>query len=164
MSIEKKRVNLVSDLQAVLRRRLEEHNIRLTRRRRAILAALTAESDKHLSAEDLYRKVKESEGDIGLATVYRTLELFTAAGIIHAVDFGDGCRRFEVVADDALHYHHHLLCLGCSRIIEFSQDLLEDLEEQVAEKTGFKIVNHSLRFYGYCRECQGKNSGGVKKA
>ncbi|BCV25062.1 Fur family transcriptional regulator [Gelria sp. Kuro-4] len=150
-------MNQVKDLQAVLRQRLEEQNIRLTRRRKAVLAALIQESDKHLSAEDVYLKVKEAEGDIGLATVYRTLELFNMAGIIHAADFGDGCKRFEVVADNAPHYHHHLVCLGCGRIIEFSQDLLEDLEQQVGEKTGFKIVNHSLRFYGYCRECQEKN-------
>ncbi|MGI6604220.1 MAG: Fur family transcriptional regulator [bacterium] len=151
-----KKVNTVNHLQGNLRQRLEEQGIRLTRRRKAILKALADESDKHLSAEDLYLKVKETEGDIGLATVYRTLDLFVTAGIIHAADFGDGYKRFEVVADPTPHHHHHLLCLCCGRIIEFSQDLLENLEEKVALKTGFQIVNHSLRFYGFCTECQGK--------
>ena len=144
------------ELGSGLQERLEEHNIRLTPRRKAILRALAQEHDNHLSAEEGYLKIKQADNSIGLATVYRTLDLFAEAGIVHTVDFGDGCRRFELASATAPHYHHHLLCLGCGKVIEFAQDLLEDLEHQIEDTTGFCITNHSLRFYGYCHECQEK--------
>lgn len=144
------------ELDTGIQEKLKEQNIRLTSRRKAILRALAQEPEKHLSADEIYLKIKQADAKVGLATVYRALDLFTEAGVIHSVDFGDGCRRFELVSDAAPHYHHHLLCLGCGSITEFTQDLLEDLEHQVEEKTGFSITNHSLRFYGYCLRCQEK--------
>ena len=144
---------MVLELSNDVLEKLEEQNIRLTRRRKAILRALAQEPENHLSAEDIYLKIKQDDDKIGLATVYRTLDLFAQANIIHTVDFGDGCRRFELVSDTTPHYHHHLLCLN---ITEFAQDLLEDLEHQIEDKTGFCITNHSLRFYGYCHDCQEK--------
>jgi Fur family ferric uptake transcriptional regulator len=146
----------MEEFSSSLQEKLEGQNIRLTRRRKAILKTLEQDPDNHLSAEEIYLKIKQTDNNIGLATVYRTLDLFAEAGIIHVLDFGDGCRRFELISDGTPHYHHHLLCLGCGKITEFAQDLLEDLEHQVEEKTGFSITNHSLRFYGYCHECQEK--------
>lgn len=146
----------VLELSANVQDKLQKQQIRLTRKRKAILRALAEEPESHLSAEEIYLKIKQANDKIGLATVYRTLDLFTEAGIVHTVDFGDGCRRFELVSDTASHYHHHLLCLSCGKIIEFDQDLLEHLEHKAEEKTGFFITNHSLRFYGYCRECHKK--------
>ncbi|HHV07143.1 MAG TPA: transcriptional repressor [Firmicutes bacterium] len=147
---------MVLELSNDVLEKLEEQNIRLTRRRKAILRALAQEPENHLSAEDIYLKIKQDDDKIGLATVYRTLDLFAQANIIHTVDFGDGCRRFELVSDTTPHYHHHLLCLSCKNITEFAQDLLEDLEHQIEDSTGFCITNHSLRFYGYCHDCQEK--------
>jgi Fur family ferric uptake transcriptional regulator len=143
-------------LSARVQLKLKENDIRLTQRRKAILETLAQATSSHLSADEIYLKIKQSDSNVGLATVYRTLDLFAEAGIVHVLDFGDGFRRFELVSDNAPHYHHHLICLVCGDIAEFDHDLLENLEHKVEEMAKFRVINHSLRFYGYCEQCQEK--------
>lgn len=130
---------------------------KLTPRRRHILKILLENKDKHLSAEDVYNLVKQEVPDIGLATVYRTLELFLDFDIIHSIDFGDGCRRYEFgdseEGEQQQHRHHHLICNKCGRIIEVNEDLLDDLEQRVSQEHDFTITDHQLKIFGFCREC-----------
>ena len=149
-------VSPLQELHARVQSQLKNQDARLTKRRKAILEVLAKESGRHLSADEIYLTIKDSDERVGLATVYRTLELFTEAGIIRAVDFGDGFRRFELMSEDADN-HHHLICLGCGKIIEVSHDLLANLEQRVEEIAKFSVIDHSLRFYGYCEECQEKH-------
>lgn len=142
--------NLISDVGDKLR----EKEYKLTSRRELVLRAFLENKDKHLSAEEVYNLVKPKAPDTGLATVYRTLELFLEFDIIHAIDFGDGRKRYELgAALGHSHQHHHLICTQCGSIIEVNEDLLDDLESRVSQEHEFKITNHQLKIFGTCKNC-----------
>jgi len=92
---------------------------------------------------------------VGLATVYRALELFQEFGLIHAIDFGDGRKRYEFGTEEGKdhHHHHHLICIKCGSIIEVNEDLLEELENRVSVKHDFTVTDHQLKIFGICRQC-----------
>lgn len=134
--------------------KLRQKEYKLTSRREMVLRVLLENEDKHLSAEEVYNLVKSKAPDMGLATVYRTLELFHEFDIIHAIDFGDGRKRYELGAGlGQCHQHHHLICTHCGNIIEVNEDLLEELESRVARQHEFKITNHQLKIFGICKNC-----------
>ncbi len=141
----------------ILKQRLQARQHKLTTQRRTVLEVFLAHPGEHLSAEDVYGLLRDQSMDIGLATVYRSLELLAELGILQKMEFGDGCSRYEVgtMSPDE-HQHHHLICLKCGKVMEFSDDLLDVLEKDVAEKSEFKIVDHQVKFFGYCRDCQKK--------
>ena len=141
-----------------LRAKLSEGGYKMTPQRKEILKIFVEHSDyHHMSAEDVYGILRERESEIGLATVYRALDLLSELGILVKVEFGDGCARYELnTADPKVHHHHHLICLNCKKVIEFEDDLLDDLEADIAKKSGFEILNHEVKFFGYCSECRGK--------
>jgi Fur family ferric uptake transcriptional regulator len=124
-----------------------------TPQRQSILQVLEDHGDLHLSAEEIYEILREKPEDIGLATVYRTLELFLELNILHKVDFDDGRSRYEL-ASNQRHRHHHLVCLTCGQVIEVKEDLLNQLEEIIEQENGFLVLDHAVKFYGYCRECR----------
>ena len=132
---------------------LKSKEYKLTPQRMEILKVFMENSDGHVSTEELYSLVKKKNADIGLATVYRTLDLLAELGILMKMDFGDGKARFEL-SDREVHHHHHLICLNCGKVEEFDLDLLEAVEENIENSTGFEIVDHRLKFYGYCGECK----------
>ncbi|MBC7347595.1 MAG: transcriptional repressor [Clostridia bacterium] len=142
----------------VICRKLHEHDYKLTRQRQVILEALMEHTACHLSAEEIYSIVKQRYPDIGLATVYRTLELLAELDILQKMDFDDGRSRYEL-NDGAVHHHHHLICVKCGRVIEFADDLLETLEAMVSRKTGFQVLDHHLKFYGLCGACRTADEG-----
>ena len=139
-----------------LRGKLSERGYKMTPQRREILRIFVEHPDyHHMSAEDVYGFLRENESEIGLATVYRALDLLSKFGILVQVEFGDGCARYELnTADPNVHHHHHLICVKCKKVIEFEEDLLDDLEADIAEKSGFKILNHEVKFFGYCKDCR----------
>ena len=136
--------------------KLKDREYKLTPQRQIILKAFIEKDRRHLSAEELYSIVKESYPEIGLATVYRTLDLLAELEILQKMDFGDGKARFEL-NDEDVHHHHHLICLSCGKVQEFDLDLLDLLEERINKNTGFDIINHRLKVYGYCSDCQEEN-------
>ena len=137
-----------------LRGKLYERGYKMTPQRKEILQ-IFVEHPEHLSAEDVYSLLHEKESEIGLATVYRALDLLSKLGILVQIDFGDGCARYELnTADPNVHHHHHLICLNCKKVIEFDEDLLDELEEVISRKSGFKIINHEVKFFGYCKDCR----------
>lgn len=141
---------VISDVEEKLR----AGEYKLTSRREHILRVLLENKDKHLSAEEVYNLVKKRAPDVGLATVYRTLELFLLFDVIHSIDFGDGRKRYEFSSSGTDgHHHHHLICTRCGKILEVDEDLLEDLETRVSKEHNFKIENHQLKIFGTCREC-----------
>lgn len=134
--------------------KLRANDHKMTPKRELVLRVLLENKDKHLSAEEVYNLVKLRAPDVGLATVYRTLELFTNFDIIHSMDFGDGRKRYEFGAgDQESHRHHHLICINCGRIIEVNEDLLDELEARVTKTYDFVITDHELKIFGWCREC-----------
>ncbi len=132
---------------------------RITMPRQIILQVLD-ESKKHLSAEEIYLKVHQIYPAIGLTTVYRTLELLVKMGLVFKFDFGDGRARYELSKDDKdSNHHHHLICTGCGRVIDYDDfideeiELIKKTERELSKKHGFKIRNHIIQFYGLCKEC-----------
>ncbi len=138
-----------------LKKRLQERQHKMTPQRQIVLQIFLNHPGEHLSAEDVHGLLRANHSEIGLATVYRSLELLGELGILQKMEFGDGCSRYEVTDTNAEgHQHHHLICLKCGKVIEFSDDLLDDLEQDVAKKCSFEIVDHQVKFFGYCKECQ----------
>ena len=138
-----------------LKNRLQQHQHKLTKQRSTVLDVFVEHSGEHLSAEDVYDILRSKSVDIGLATIYRSLELLAELAILQKVEFGDGCSRYEICSTEPdAHQHHHLICLSCGKIQEVADDMLDELENDVAKKSGFKITDHQVKLFGYCRECQ----------
>jgi len=133
---------------------------RITIPREAILDVLSKTSE-HLSAEDIYLAVHKNHPNIGLTTIYRTLELLVHMGLVFKFDFGDGRARFELSEDPkGKRHHHHLVCTSCGRVIDYTDfiddeiELLSRTEKGLSQKFRFKIANHVIQFYGLCDQCQ----------
>ncbi|MBD7910360.1 MULTISPECIES: Fur family transcriptional regulator [Clostridium] len=140
----------------VLKEELKKKGYKLTPQRRAIVDTIVDSEGKHLTAEEIYDEVKKNCPEIGLATVYRTILLLEEIGVVSRLHLNDGCSRYELVHSDETHRHHHLVCNICNRVIEVEDDLLEKLEAKIESSYDFKIVDHSVKFYGICSECQKK--------
>lgn len=133
---------------------LKGKGYKLTTQRRAILNVILENQGNHLSPEEVYDIVRIQYPEIGLATVYRTLQLLEQQNIISKLNFNDGCSRYELNSNTGDHHHHHLICLKCGKVIEVKLDLLENLETEIEKEGKFKIVDHNVKFFGYCSECQ----------
>lgn len=136
-----------------LKNNLKEKGYKLTPQRRAIVDIIIRNEGNHLTTEELYDLVRKDCPEIGLATVYRTVQLLEELGVVSKLDLNDGCSRYELVHEEENHQHHHLICTNCGKLIEVEGDLLEVLEHNIEEKYNFKIKNHSVKFYGLCSNC-----------
>lgn len=136
-----------------LKNNLKDKGYKLTPQRRAIVDIIINNEGKHLTTEELYDLVKVECPEIGLATVYRTMQLLEELGVVCKLDLNDGCSRYELVHEEENHQHHHLICTSCGKVIEVEGDLLDSLEHDIQEKYEFMIKNHSVKFYGLCKEC-----------
>ena len=116
----------------------------MTEPRRVIARILSAATD-HPDAEELHRRANAEDSSISLATVYRTVKLFEDAGIIQAHDFRDGRARYEEVPDE---HHDHLINVKSGEVVEFHSEEIEALQEEIARKLGYKLVDHRLELYG----------------
>lgn len=145
---------MMGDAIKYVREQLARQDQRLTPQRETVLRVLLEHPDTHLTAEEVYLKARSLAPELGMATVYRTLDLFARLGVVRRLDAGQGVARYEFHPEGAGHYHHHLICLECGRILEFAQDLLELVERAVERETGFQVVDHSLLLFGFCPVCQ----------
>lgn len=139
----------------ILKSHISKHHLKATKERSAVLRAFM-EAERHITAEDLYRFMKDAGSSIGLATIYRTLNLFCASGLAEQRQFGDGQARYELVYN--VKHHDHLICKQCKKITEFENNEIEELQKRVAEKNNFTIFTHKLELYGICRACAEGNS------
>ncbi|ATD54881.1 Fur family transcriptional regulator [Clostridium chauvoei] len=141
----------------LLKEELKQKGYKLTPQRRAIVDSIIENEGEHLTAEEIYDEVKKKCPEIGLATVYRTIILLEELGVICKLDLNDGCSRYELVHKDEAHRHHHLVCNECKSVLEVQDDLLDELEEEIERTYGFKILDHSVKFFGVCKRCQSKH-------
>lgn len=141
--------------EALLKDHISKHNLKVTKERGAVLRAFLA-SNRHITAEELYRQMREGGSSIGLATIYRTLNLFCESGLAEQRQFGDGQARYELTYN--VNHHDHLICKECNLIIEFENEEIEALQEKVAKKNNFKIFSHKLELYGICAACSEKKA------
>ncbi len=121
-----------------------ERGMRMTEQRRVIARVLDQSMD-HPDVEELYRRAAEVDPNISISTVYRTVKMFEDSGIIERHDFRDGRSRYETVPDE---HHDHLIDLKSGKVIEFQSAEIEALQEKIARKHGFKLVDHRLELYG----------------
>lgn len=135
---------------------LHDARYKLTPQREVTVRVLLENESSHLSAEDVFMKVKDKYPEIGLATVYRTLELLNELNVLDKVNFGDGVSRYDLRKEGAQHFHHHLICIHCGSVEEVEEDLLTDVEKIVTRDFDFEIIDHRLTFHGVCRNCKGK--------
>ena len=132
---------------------LRKAGLKVTLPRVKILQILENSDTKHLSAEDVYKALIDASEDVGLATVYRVLTQFESAGLVVRHHFEGGHSVFELNAVD---HHDHVVCNKCGKVQEFFDEVIEDQQDKIAAKLGFKITDHSLYIYGVCRDCQKK--------
>lgn len=118
--------------------------VKLTDQRR-IIAKVMSESQDHPDVDELYIRVSKIDSKISIATVYRTVKLFEEAGIVAKHDFKGGKARYEQLNES---HHDHLIDIKTGEIIEFVDDEIEKLQQKVAEKYGYKLVDHKLELYG----------------
>jgi len=130
---------------------LHEHNLPITSQRVAVAEAVLR-SNRHLSAEDVATELGERGASVGLATVYRTLDLLVTSGLVVERDFGEGYKRYEPARDEP--QHEHLLCTVCGSVTEFRDERLDRITTLVAEAHGFARLRHRLVILGVCRDCQ----------
>ena len=131
------------------RKELRKVGLKITLPRLKILEILEGARDRHLSAEDIYKELLNSGEDIGLATVYRVLTQFEAAGLVTRHNFEGGHSVFEL--DDGDH-HDHMVCVDSGQVIEFVNEEIERLQHEIAEEYGFELIDHSLVLYVKSRD------------
>lgn len=136
---------------------LRNAGLKVTTPRLKILRLLENAKDRHMSAETIYRQLADSHDDIGLATVYRALTQFEAAGLITRHHFEGGQTVFELERGS---HHDHIVCIRCGRVEEFYDKVIEERQREIAEKLGFTLKDHALTLYGECttENCHRRNS------
>lgn len=132
---------------------LRKGGYKITPQRRAIISAVS-HSHEHLTPAAIHELVCQEHPDIGLVTIYRTLEVLAELGLICEVHAGGNCRSY-LIRRPAEH-HHHLICSDCGTVIDFTNCDLGELERRLTKETRFKINGHLLEFLGQCRKCRGK--------
>jgi Fur family ferric uptake transcriptional regulator len=126
---------------------LRRAGLKITTPRLKILEILAGNTARHMSAEDVYRRLIELDEDIGLATVYRVLTQFEAAGLVTRHHFEGGTAVFEL--NEGSH-HDHIVCMDCGRVEEFADDNIEDRQRTIAKRLGFELKDHALTLHGHC--------------
>ncbi|HAZ7572090.1 ferric iron uptake transcriptional regulator [Legionella sp. PATHC032] len=130
---------------------LKDAGLKITLPRIKVLQILEQSRNHHLSAEAVYKALLESGEDVGLATVYRVLTQFEAAGLVSRHNFEGGHSVFELSQGE---HHDHLVCVKCGRVEEFVDEVIEQRQKAIAERAHFKMTDHALNIYGICPQCQ----------
>ena len=121
---------------------------------RAIILQILLNLDEHLNAEELHEIVKKEypEQNIGIATIYRTLNFLEEVNLISSISFGKEGKKYESNANDQ--HHDHIICTSCGKIVEFFDESIEKRQEDIAQQNGFIITDHSMQLFGLCNQCQ----------
>lgn len=137
---------------------LREKGLKVTSQRLMVLNILSTHGDEHLTVEEIYDLAKEESPEIGLATIYRTVQALLELHVIEKVTFDDGFARYELNGEEtgSGHRHHHAICTQCGKVYSLETDLLDTLEKQVFESLGFEVTDHEVKLYGLCSACRRK--------
>lgn len=128
---------------------LEDHHLKQTRQREAILDVFL-EVKGHITGDELYQKVRDRHSNIGYTTVYRTMKLLCDAGLASERHFDDGVARYEIEHE----HHDHLVCVRCGKIVEFDCQMIEAAQDEIVKRYGFRLLRHRHELYGHCPDCQ----------
>ncbi len=138
-------------MQQTIKAKMDQGGYKLTRQRQVILDVMQGARGEHLTAEEVLNAARQKAPNLGIATVYRTLEKLASLDILYKTMFDEGKYRYEL-ADQSRHHHLHVQCLHCNRIFELDEGLLDNVERQIEEQ-GFAVVNHRLTIYAVCPAC-----------
>ncbi len=130
---------------------LQNQDLKQTKQRKVIIEYFLR-CDRHIDAEMLYEDVRGDGHKIGLATIYRTLNLLKSAGLVEQHAFADGRAVFEITNPD--HHHDHLICVRCGEVKEFLNEKIEKLQHEIATAHGYTLTNHRMELFGSCPKCQ----------
>ena len=129
---------------------IRKKGLKLTSQRRRILKRIFS-TDRHFTADEIHEAFRRGRNDVSRATVYRTLSLLVEGNFIDMLELGGDTKRYEHILDRE--HHDHLLCIRCGTVVEFQEARIEELQEEVAKRQGFRITSHSLRLFGTCKKC-----------
>ena len=138
---------------------LREKGLKVTSQRLMVLNILSTPRDEHLTVEEIYDLAKEESPEIGLATIYRTVQVLLELHVIEKVTFDDGFARYELNGEEtgSGHRHHHAICTQCGKVYSLETDLLDTLEKQVFKSLGFEVTGTmKVKLYGLCSACRRK--------
>lgn len=133
---------------------LRSRGLKMTRARELVFREILSAPGVHPNADDIRRRLQSKKKDVGLATIYRTLNLLVRSGLVTAVDLGEGHSHFEPEWKETA--HGHLICLSCGRVQEFAQAGIQDAVKRIGEEKGYRLDKFSLQVFGYCRACEPK--------
>jgi Fur family ferric uptake transcriptional regulator len=140
----------VSNAKKKNRELLSEAGLRSTSQRQSILDIIRR-GQGHLDADEVYRRARKKQPRLSLSTVYRTLQTLKELGLVEEVHLDETHHHYEIKASNE---HHHLICLGCGKVVEFECPMSIQMKEEVGKEKGFEIVNIEVRMTGYCPECR----------
>ena len=140
---------VLEDLKVVLKNKGMKYT-----EQRAVILQILLNIDDHLNAEEVHRIVKEKypEQNIGIATVYRTLNFLEDVNLISSISFGKDGKKYE--GNVSREHHDHIICTSCGKIVEFFDEDIEKRQEDIASQNGFKITDHTMQIFGICENCQ----------
>lgn len=146
--------------QDVFKQMLKEKKLKVTNQRLLVLELIAEHPGEHLTAEQIYDLARMRYPEIGLATIYRTLQVLVDLQVIDKINFDDGFARYELgqAPGEGRHHHHHAICNECGAVFPFEEDLLDNLERSLMESLGFTVTDHEVKLYGYCKACRMKKS------
>lgn len=142
---------LIEKLQERIQVEARKRKVRWTGQRQLIVEQFLYAAE-HITADQLYARVRQSDPSIGAATVYRTLNLLVEIGAAQRVRFGSGSAAYEPALDRA--HHDHLICLACGIVVEFEDERIEARQRKIAQENGFILRHHRLEMFGLCPACQ----------
>ena len=145
---------------ADLRRALQQQGLKLTSSRKAVLEVLAA-SAEHLKVAEVHRRARKIDPRVGLASVYRTMDLLERLRLVRHVHVEHRHRHYARINE---HHGHHLVCNGCGLVVEFSDCQLERLTRTLARRTKFRIEGHCVEFFGQCCACRTRSSTPPRRA
>jgi len=129
---------------------LRQHSYKLTPQRRVVIQAI-ASNQEHLTPIAIYEKVHQDHPDIGLVTIYRTIEILAKLKLICELHAGGSCHSYTISAPG---HHHHLICSNCGKVVDFAGCELGEVQQSLTRETRFRIDSHLLEFIGLCQACQ----------
>ena len=142
--------------QELFKQMLKEKGLKVTAQRMLVLEIMANHPGEHLTAEEIFDLARQNYPEIGLATVYRALQVMVELHIIDKLKLDDGFARYELGRElgSEKHHHHHAICMGCKTVFSLEEDLLDDLEQDLMKRYGFEVTDHEVKLYGYCQACR----------
>ena len=140
--------NIVNELKSIIKQKGMKYT-----EQRAIILQILVNLDDHLNAEEIHSIIQQEHPDqnIGIATIYRTLNFLEEVNLISSISFGSEGKKYE---GNQKEHHDHLICTSCNKIVEFLDNDIEKKQEDIAKSNGFTITDHSMQIYGLCKDCQ----------